>query len=292
MDKAYRAERIKRIKRIKQNKSGSSRSGGTSADRADLAVQNKCLNDTCTRWSCLESIQFVKFEYVKAGKTIVGPIHGVYGRGFTQKFVVDYPNEYITSVEGTCDPVSDGSNWVRSLSFKTSKGRASPTCGVPGKRTFVFESKGRALVGFHGRAGWAIDAIGAHFGPLPIPPPRPPVEKLQGKGGEGGTSWDDGVFDVEDHGKQTMLGYEEFELGYPSEYITAVEGCYDKVFGSASEVITMLKFKTNVRTSPPFGLESTSSFKLEKEGHKVVGFHGKASHELHQFGVSVVPITK
>ncbi|CAL9232079.1 unnamed protein product, partial [Arabidopsis halleri] len=236
------------------------------------------------------------------------------------QFVVDYPNEYITSVEGR-DPVSNGSNRVRSLSFKTSKGRASPRYGVPGKRAFVFESKGRALVGFHGRAGWAIDAIGAHFGPLPIPPPRPPVEKLQGKGGEGGTSWDDGVFDGvrkiyvgqgengvasvkfvydknkkvvlgEDHGKQTMLGYEEFELGYPSEYITAVEGCYDKVFGSASEVITMLKFKTNVRTSPPFGLESTSSFKLEKEGHKVVGFHGKASHELHQFGVSVVPITK
>lgn len=69
-----------------------------------------------------------------------------------------------------------------------------------------------------------------------------------------------------------------------------MEGCYGKLFGSESIVITMLKFKTNVRTSPPFGRDSTSSFVLEKEGHKIVGFHGKSSHELHQFGVNVALI--
>jgi len=187
-------------------------------------------------------------------------------------------------------------------------------------RTFVFESKGRALVGFHGRSGWAIDAVGAYFGPLPIDLP-PPAEKLQAKGGDGGDLWDDGVFDgvkkiyvgqgengvssvkfeyhqknsviaKDDHGKKTMLGYEEFELDFPSEYITAVEGCFDKVMGSESGIVTMLKFKTNKRTSPQFGLESTSSFLIEKEGYKIVGFHGKASHEIHQFGVHVVPITQ
>lgn len=31
-----------------------------------------------------DGIQFIKFEYVKAGKTIVGPIHGVSGLGMTQ----------------------------------------------------------------------------------------------------------------------------------------------------------------------------------------------------------------
>ncbi|KAL1224541.1 Jacalin-related lectin 20 [Cardamine amara subsp. amara] len=264
-------------------------------------------------------ISHIKVDYDKAGKVEMGQAGRVDGE--TKEFVVDYPNECITSVGGTCDQVTDSANRVRTLSFKTSKGRTSPTYGnVPGKRAFVLESKGRALVGFHGRGAWAIDAIGAHFGPFPIPPP--PAEKLQSKGGEGGgTSWDDGAFDGvrkiyvgqgengvasvkfvydknnqvvlgEDHGKMTMLGYEEFELAYPNEYITAVEGCYDKIFGSESTVITMLKFETNVRTSPPFGLESTSSFVLKKEGHKVVGFHGSASHELHQFGVSVGPITK
>lgn len=66
-----------------------------------------------------------------------------------------------------------------------------------------------------------------------------------------------------------------------------MEGCYDKIVGSESTVITMLKFKTNVRTSPAFGRRSSSSFVLEKEGHEIVGFHGKSSHELHQFGISV-----
>lgn len=128
-------------------------------------------------------------------------------------------------------------NRVRSLSFKTSKDRTSPTYGNKGERTFVFESKGRALVGLHGRGGYAIDAIGAHFGPLPIPL-APPTEKLKGKGGDGGNSWDDGAFDGvrkiyvgqgdsgvasvkfvydkdnqvvfgEEHGEKTKLGYEE-----------------------------------------------------------------------------------
>ncbi|KFK33903.1 hypothetical protein AALP_AA5G075700 [Arabis alpina] len=238
-------------------------------------------------------------------------------QGTLKEFVVDYPNEYITSVEGTCDPGgSTMTNRVRSLSLKTSKGRISPVYGTVGNVTFVLESKGRALVGFYGQGGYGIDAIGAYFGSIPISP----VEKLQGQGGDGGASWDDGVFDGvrkiyvgqgengvasvkfvydknnqvvlgEEHGKMTLLGYEEFELDYPSEYITAIEGCYDKIFGSAFTVITMLKFKTNVRTSPPFGLESTTNFVIEKAGHKIVGFHGKASDQLHQFGVGVVPIT-
>ncbi|CAH2065392.1 unnamed protein product [Thlaspi arvense] len=50
----------------------------------------------------------------------------------------------------------------------------------------------------------------------------------------------------EDHGKMTMLGYEEFELAYPSEYITAVEVCNDKIFGSDSTVITISTFWTRI----------------------------------------------
>lgn len=41
-----------------------------------------------------EGIQYIKFEYVKAGKTIDGPIHGVSGRGFTQT-VCSYESYYI-----------------------------------------------------------------------------------------------------------------------------------------------------------------------------------------------------
>lgn len=71
-----------------------------------------------------------------------------------------------------------------------------------------------------------------------------------------------------------------------------MDGCYDRVIGSEVEVITMLRFKTNKRTSIPVGFESTSSFLLYKAGCKIVGFHGKASNMINQLGVHVVPFTE
>lgn len=83
----------------------------------------------------------------------------------------------------------------------------------------------------------------------------------------------------------------QFELEYPKEYLISVEGSCDVLDGSEYEVIRMLRFKTNLRTSKIFGLETTSSFILHKECHKIVGFHGKVSNMLHQIGVHVLPIT-
>lgn len=62
----------------------------------------------------------------------------------------------------------------------------------------------------------------------------------------------------------------------PGEYVTAVSGYYDKVFGVDSPAIISLKFITNKRTSIPYGLESGTKFVLEKNDHKVVGFYGQA----------------
>ena len=83
----------------------------------------------------------------------------------------------------------------------------------------------------------------------------------------------------------------QLELEYPSEYITAVQGTYDKIFGSDATVINMLRFKTNKQTSTPFGREAGTAFELKEEGHKIVGFHGKVSDLLHQLGVYVLPVT-
>lgn len=83
----------------------------------------------------------------------------------------------------------------------------------------------------------------------------------------------------------------QFVLDYPTEYIIAVEGTYDKIFGSETVVINMLRFKTNKQTSAPFGIEAGTAFELKEEGYKIVGFHGKVSELLHQFGVHVLPIT-
>ncbi|KAL0722729.1 hypothetical protein Bca4012_037328 [Brassica carinata] len=265
------------------------------------------------------AIRHIKFDYDKAGQVETRQ-RGV-KEGAEYEFAVDHPREYITSVEG-CYAVTQpyGCIVLRSLTFKTSKARTSPTIGTVTGAKFVHESKGNVIVGFHGRVGSCIDSIGVYYSPMS--PPTPTSEKLQGNGGDGGDSWDDGVFknvkkiyvgqgDVsiaslkfeyenetseaivgKEHGNKTLLGYEEFELNYPSEYITSIEGCYDKVLGGESGVITMLRFKTNKRTSPPFGLESASSFTIQKEGYKIVGFHGKSSALISQIGVHVVPITE
>ncbi|KAJ4878504.1 Jacalin-related lectin 14 [Raphanus sativus] len=234
-----------------------------------------------------------------------------------EEFELDYPNEVITYVEGTFKRFGPGKTRVTSLIFKSSEGRTSSTFGVVYGTKFVLEKKGCAVVGFHGRHDDRdLVSIGAYFSPMP----PPTAEKLRAQGGLRGESWDDGVFDGvrklyvgqgdngvaflkvvygrdtriiigEDHGNTTPLDVKEFELEYPSEYVTAVDGCYDKVIGSEVEVITMLRFTTNKRTSTPVGFVSTSSFLLYKDGFKIVGFHGKSSNMINQLGVHVLPFT-
>ncbi|CAA7029696.1 unnamed protein product [Microthlaspi erraticum] len=262
----------------------------------------------------------IRFVYNNRN-TVVTRMHGVVSRQ-EEEFELDYPNELITSVEGTLRNFNETSTRVTSLTFKTSKGRTSPTIGHVSDSNlakFTLERKGCALVGFHGRQAGVRNmiAIGAYY--YPLPPPNS-AENLKGQGGNGGASWEDGVYDGvrkvyvgiidnyvaylkfvyeknthlvigDDHGNKTLSEVEEFGLEHPREYITAVEGYYDKVAGSEVEVITMLRFKTNIRAAISFGCESTYSFVLQKEGYKIVGFHGKASNMIHQLGVHVIPIS-
>ncbi|KAL9859812.1 putative jacalin-like lectin domain-containing protein [Arabidopsis thaliana] len=234
------------------------------------------------------------------------------------EFVVDYPNEFITSVVGTMS-----TDRVASLTFKTSKGRTSQRFGdrTANLVEFVLENKDCAIVGFHG--WWTpsyLTALGAYSFPMPL---SPASEKLEAQGGDGGASWDDGgnyegvrkicigtgeigivsvkflyendtheIVVGDHHGNKNLIKHEEFELDYPGEYLTLVEGSYDIVPGSEeTEVIIMLMFTTNMRASPCYGLDDNPSFVLQKRGHKIVGFHGKSSNMLHQLGIHVLPIT-
>ncbi|KAL1196230.1 Jacalin-related lectin 14 [Cardamine amara subsp. amara] len=265
------------------------------------------------------NIKCVTFHY--HNRTVVERQHGwqsVQDEGEEEEFELDYPNEVITSVEGTLKSFGATDMRVTSLIFKSSQGRTSPTFGTVSGTKFLLENKGCAVVGFHGSHNDRdLVAIGAYYSPMP----PPTAVKLRPQGGCRGSSWDDGVFEGvkklyvgqcgngvsflkvvydkdtrmvigDDHGNKTPLEIKEFEIDYPSEYITGVDGCYDKVIGSEVEVITMLRFTTNKRTSIPVGFVSTSSFLLYKEGYKVVGFHGKASNMINQLGVHVVPFTE
>ncbi|AEE33806.1 Mannose-binding lectin superfamily protein [Arabidopsis thaliana] len=265
----------------------------------------------------INHVACITFEYI-SNHSVVKRQHGN-NTSLVEEFELNYPNEFITSVDGTFK--NSGMRkvmCVTSLVFKTSKGRISPTYGSVTGTKFVLETKDCALAGFH---GWTflgfLTAIGAYFSLLPCPPN---AEKLEARGYDRGAFWDDGVYDGvrkiyvgqcengiaflkfvydkdtrmvigDDHGNKTPLEVKELDLEYPGEYVTAVEGCYNKGIEGDVESITMLKFKTNKRTSISFGFESSSSFLLEKEGFKIVGFHGKASNMIHQLGVHVIPIT-
>ncbi|XP_023641538.1 jacalin-related lectin 33 isoform X1 [Capsella rubella] len=268
-----------------------------------------------------DGVSSINIVYKKGSQEVEGGEHGKKTLLGFETFEVD-ANDYIIAVQVTHDKVyGQDSDIITSLTFYTFKGKTSPPYGMETEKKFLLKDKnGGKLVGFHGRAGEALHALGAYFAATTTIPSTTSPKKLLGIGGEKGTAWDDGAYDgvkkvyvgqaqdgisvvkfvydkgAQDivggeHGKSTLLGFEEFEIDYPSEYITAVEGTYDKIFGSDDVVITMLKFKTNKQTSSPFGLEAGTAFALKEEGHKIVGFHGKVSDLLHQFGVHVMPIT-
>ncbi|KAH0920736.1 hypothetical protein HID58_020754 [Brassica napus] len=107
------------------------------------------------------------------------------------EFSVDYPNEYVISVGGSYDHVDDYFKTVliKSLIFKTNKGRTSPVfggiteSGQPAATEFTLEGKyGEKLIGFFGRSGQALDAIGAYFSPTPMLRGKWIQVEQQGKG--------------------------------------------------------------------------------------------------------------
>ncbi|CAF1704735.1 unnamed protein product [Brassica napus] len=216
-------------------------------------------------------IQYINFDYVKNGQAEEAPLPGVKGRSIAAD-----PKVGFTLIQGL---------------------------------KFISNKKTSDVIGYDD----------AYFAPL-TSTPLTPAKKLPALGADVGTAWDGGAYDgvkrvyvgqaqdgisvvkfvydkgTEDivgaeHGTSTLLGFEELELDYPSEYITAVQGTYEKIFGSDATVINMLRFKTNKQTSTPFGLEAGTAFELKEEGHKIVGFHGKVSDLLHQLGVYVLPVT-
>lgn len=263
-------------------------------------------------------ITYLEFEYEK-GKEIETHHHGVKGET-PSEFVLDCPEEYIISVEATYHKPSFFRNTViTSLKFETSKGRAS-FFGYNVGTKFVLKQKNCRLVGFHGMDGDAIDALGAYFAKIPTLTPLTQSKKLSSVGGNGGVIWDDGVYDGvrtiyvgqsndcvsfvkfeyikgtglvsgEDHGKKTLLGVEELVLE-DGEYITVLEGCYNKIFRVEEPVIISLRFRTNKRQSVQFGMDSGEKFLLGENGYKIIGFHGQVSDVIHSVGVTIMPITE
>ncbi|KAK1554415.1 hypothetical protein Q3G72_011771 [Acer saccharum] len=89
------------------------------------------------------------------------------GGGKTEKVLLDWPGEYLTSISGTCN-IFYGNYVVQSLCFYTNQTKYGPfgyTSGSP----FNFPMDDGVIIGFHGR-GWPsfgyVDAIGVYVKPV------------------------------------------------------------------------------------------------------------------------------
>lgn len=101
-----------------------------------------------------------------------------------------YPSEYFTSISGYIRDDSSGPVVIRSLTFHSNLKRYGPYGKEEGK-FFWYPSSGTRIIGFYGRAGQHLDAIGVYTEPIPH---LYPLRSAGPFGGRGGTTWSDGIF--------------------------------------------------------------------------------------------------
>ncbi|KAK4590940.1 hypothetical protein RGQ29_021224, partial [Quercus rubra] len=106
---------------------------------------------------CIDSIRVV---YDKNGKLIAAEKHGGLGGNRTAEIKLQYPEEFLVTVSGHyCPVVHGGSPVIRSLTFRSNKRTFGPF-GIEEGTPFTFSMDGGLIVGFNGRSGWYLDAIG------------------------------------------------------------------------------------------------------------------------------------
>ncbi|KAL9172618.1 hypothetical protein ABFS82_03G059200 [Erythranthe guttata] len=113
------------------------------------------------------AISAVQFLYVKKdGTTIWSPMHGCLGGDVVKKIEIDVDGgEYLVGIEGFHGPIegiTGDISVMRSITFHTNKFKYGPLGSEIGK--FFTSSKGcdGKIVGFFGKSGAYLSAIGVH----------------------------------------------------------------------------------------------------------------------------------
>ncbi|XP_022137459.1 jacalin-related lectin 3-like [Momordica charantia] len=265
---------------------------------------------THREWICS-----IHVEYDKNGESIWGSKRGG-NEGSTSVVSLHYPNEYLISISGYYGNLHKwriAATVIRSLTLKTNRNTYGPFGMEEGTR-FSFPTMGTKIVGFHGRCGWYLDAIGLYI--QPIPKSQLQNFSLAPFGGRGGSPWEY-VFQsirrlVINHGlwiHSIQMQYEnkdgelvwskkhgsrdngssksEVVLEFPDEYFVTIHGYYGDVhnFGDAATVIRSLTLETDRRTYGPFGVEDGTKFSFPIMETKIVGFHGRSGWYLDAIGL-------
>nr|KYP45177.1 Agglutinin [Cajanus cajan] len=110
-----------------------------------------------------EGIESIQIEYDKNGSSVWSLKYGGSGGYKIDKIKLDYPDEFLTSIDGYYGKLRQfGPNFIRSLSFASNKKIYGPF-GVEQGTYFSLPMTGGKIVGFHGRYGWRVDAIGVYL---------------------------------------------------------------------------------------------------------------------------------
>ncbi|KDP38565.1 hypothetical protein JCGZ_04490 [Jatropha curcas] len=137
--------------------------GGQDGFRWDDGVFSAVRQLVIAHGSGIDSIQI---EYDEKGTSIWSEKHGGNGGSRVDKVKLDYPDEYLTSVHGYYGSLNEwGSVFVLSLTFQSNKRTYGPF-GVEQGTYFCFPMTGGRIVGFHGKSGWFLDAIGIYLKPV------------------------------------------------------------------------------------------------------------------------------
>ncbi|KAM3341812.1 agglutinin isoform X1 [Capsicum galapagoense] len=114
------------------------------------------------------AISGIQIQYEKKlDKTLFwSQLHGGLGAGndTIRKIIIDGENEFLIGIEGYYSPVDNngGHDTVRQIAFYTSKGKYGPYGTEIG--TYFSSSAARGkIVGFHGKSGVYLNAIGVHM---------------------------------------------------------------------------------------------------------------------------------
>ncbi|KAM7505699.1 hypothetical protein LguiB_004603 [Lonicera macranthoides] len=221
-------------------------------------------------------LEFIQIEYEGNGQLKLSNTHAT-KEGTMITIELEYPYEFPISVLGYIGEVA-----IPSLTFESSKKRTLEPSSVEEEQDLEFPSTMEyKIVGFFGRSGCQIDAIGAYM------EPKVPWIPVVPFGGQGGNLWDDGVHttirqliifyseaisyievEYDDNGKSkwsNTRGHKQgtrgtVELDYPHEYINSVSGYIDLV-ASVKQIVS-LTFESNRRTYGPFGKEQGEHFKF------------------------------
>lgn len=111
-------------------------------------------------------MESISVEYDRDGMPVTGERHGGAAASHTTQIKLGYPDEYLTTVSGHYAPIAPGgSPVIRSLAFRTNQGAYGPF-GVAEGTPFEFPVDGGVIVGFCGRSGWQLDAVGLYVAPL------------------------------------------------------------------------------------------------------------------------------